>query len=322
MSKSNVVRIASLTPLSSDLDAAIEGFVRRCQSKNLSPRTVEYYGFRLRAFQKFLDANYPTSAPADVTSEIVRAFLDAERESNSAATAAHSLTTLRVFFNFLATEGFVQANPMSGVEKPKCRKTVLSTFTLEQVESVLATCGKDFTGARDRALVMMMLDCGLRVTELCTLTLRDVNWTDQTLLVLGKGDRERVVPFGRATHSALTAYLARRGELETDTLFVSVYGEPMDRFRVRKIVAGRCEKAQVKGVRCSPHTLRHTCAVTYLRNGGDVFRLQKLLGHSSLDMTRKYAELSQTDVQDKHRMYSPADRLQSAKKTSGRTRLR
>ena len=84
----------------------------------------------------------------------------------------------------------------------------------------------------------------------------------------------------------------------------------------------RCEAAKIKGIRCSPHTLRHSMAVTYLRNGGDVFSLQKMLGHASLEMTRKYAELSQTDVQDKHRMYSPADRLQSAKQTTGRTRIR
>ena len=75
-------------------------------------------------------------------------------------------------------------------------------------------------------------------------------------------------------------------------------------------------------MRCSPHTLRHSFAVSYLRNGGDVFSLQKMLGHSSLDMTRKYAELSQTDVIDKHRMFSPADRLESAKKSGKRKRLR
>lgn len=323
MARSNVVRIASLTPMSSDLDAAIEGFVQRCKSKNLSARTIEYYGFRLRAFQRYLQDNYPGSAPADVTTETVRAFLDAERESNSPATAAHSLTTLRVFFNFLADEGYIDSNPTARVEKPKCRKAVLNTFSLEQIESVLGTCGRDFTGVRDRAMLMLMLDCGLRVSEVCGVALEDVDWAEQTVLVLGKGNQQRCVPFGRATRGALTDYIARRGtDLVTHSLFVSVYGEPVDRFRIRKIMAKRCEKAGISGVRCSPHTLRHTCAVTYLRNGGDVFSLQKLLGHSDLTMTRRYAELSQTDVQDKHRLYSPADRLQPAKTGQGRTRLR
>ena len=107
-----------------------------------------------------------------------------------------------------------------------------------------------------------------------------------------------------------------------NALFVTCYGDPLDRYRVARIVGSRCTQASITGVRCSPHTFRHTFAVTYLRNGGDVFSLQKLLGHSDLMMTRRYAELSQTDVQEKHRLYSPADRLESPKNGQGRKRLR
>ena len=105
-------------------------------------------------------------------------------------------------------------------------------------------------------------------------------------------------------------------------MFVTCYGDPLDRFRTLDAVKARCKAAGVVGVRCSPHTFRHTFAVQFLRNGGDVFSLQRLLGHSDLTMTRLYAELSQTDVTEKHRLYSPADRLRPAGPNRGRTRIR
>ena len=322
MAQSNVVRIAKYAPLSEDLGAAIEGFLNCCRSKNLSGNTLIYYRNRLNAFSRYLEETCPGAGPKDVNPLIVRDFLTTETDNHSASTASHSFIALRTFFGFLVNDGFLLENPLSKVDKPRQRRAVIDTFSMQQVEAVLATCGKDYTGVRDRALVLVMMDCGLRVSELCGLRLDDLNWTEQTMLVVGKGNRERVVPFGSVTRQALLDYAARRGELDSKSLFVSVYGEALDRHRVHRIVKGRCEKAGITGLRCSPHTFRHSCAVTYLRNGGDPFSLQKLLGHSDLTMTRRYAELSQTDVQEKHRLYSPADRLQPAKNGQGRTRLR
>ena len=322
MARTNVVRIPGYTSLADDLKAAIEGFFAYCRSKNLSARTIEYYGYRFQALRKYLTDNSRPAAPKDLTVQILRAFLTDEAEKKSATTASHSYITLSAFFNYLTNDGFLESNPMDKVDKPKRRKTVIHTFTLEQIDSILDTCDKDFIGMRDRAMLTMLIDCGLRASELAGLELGDINWAEGKQLILGKGDKERVVPFGNTTRQAITAYLARRGELDTSALFVSTLGAKLDRYRVRDIIERRCELAKITGVRCSPHTFRHTFAVSYLRNGGDVFSLQKLLGHSSLDMTRKYAELSQTDVQNKHRLYSPADRLKSAVLTSGRKRLK
>lgn len=322
MAQANVVRISQFNKLSEDLEAAVRAFLSYCRAKNLSVCTTDYYHFRLKAFQKFLGATAPAARPKDITPQIVRDFLTLETEENSASTASHSYITLRAFFNFLTNDGFLPESPMGSVQRPKQRRTVINTFTLQQIEAVLATCQKDFAGTRDRAMILVMLDCGLRVSELCGLALDDVNWAEQTMLVVGKGDVERIVPFGNTTRQALTHYLARRGQLDTGSLFVSVYAGPIDRYRVRRIIQARCEKVGMTGVRCSPHTLRHTCAVQFLRNGADVFSLQKLLGHRDLLMTRRYAELSQTDVQQKHRLYSPADRLQGAQGAKGRKQLR
>lgn len=211
---------------------------------------------------------------------------------------------------------------MFGVEKVRKRRTVIETFSLEQIEKIISVCEKDFLGVRDKAIIMTLVDCGLRASELCGLRIDDISREQQTMIVLGKGDKERVVPFGQATQQALTQYLARRGKLDTNVLFVNCYGEAFDRHRLADIVESRCIRAEISGVRCSPHTFRHTFAVMYLRAGGDVFSLQKMLGHSDLTMTRRYAELSEMDVQAKHRLFSPGDRLQVEKKSGGRKKLK
>lgn len=322
MARGNVVRLANFTPIADDLSAATDAFLAVCKSRNLSGCTINYYSYRLTAFRRFLEASELPAAPAAVTPKVIRDFLTAEADNNSPTTASHSHCTLSAFFKFLVVEGYMESNPMQNVDKPKRRKQVINTFSMEQVDAVLQTCGKDFPGVRDRAIILLLTDSGLRASELAGLELQDVDWTGQTVLVLGKGDKERLVPFGQATRQALAQYVARRGDLETNAVFVSTLGQQLNRYRVRDVIIGRCDKAGITGVRCSPHTFRHTMAVSYLRNGGGCFDLQKILGHSDLTMTRKYAELSQTDVQDKHRLYSPADRLKAAKTTSGRTRIR
>lgn len=274
MNKRNVIRLSLGQSLADDMPAAIESFKNYCRSKNLSPNSIAYYHHCLLCYTRFLDSTYPGITPAEITPQVAREFLIWETKRNSAANAAHCHTALRVFFGFLAKDGFLESSPMDGVEKPRKRKLIIETFTLDQVQALLGTCKRDFIGVRDSAMMLVMMDCGLRVSELLGLAIHDVSWAEQTLLVLGKGDKERVVPFGNVTRHTLSEYLRRRGELDSRALFVSVYGEPIDRYRVLKIIHARGEKAGITGVRCSPHTFRHTFAVQYLRNGGDVFSLQ------------------------------------------------
>jgi site-specific recombinase XerD len=215
-----------------------------------------------------------------ITPDVVREFLASEQERVSAMTAAHSYITLRAFFRFLLREEWLDTNPMEKVEKVRVPRKVIGTFTSEQVQQMLAACnGRSFNGLRLRAIILTLLDCGLRVSELCGLSPEDASWDSQTLRVMGKGSRERVVPFGEAARQALVAYCARRGELHRqERLFVTVYGDALDRHEAHRLVSNCGRKAGVTGVRCSPHTFRHTCAVMYLRNGGDAFSLQRLLG--------------------------------------------
>lgn len=321
MSVAQVLRVGSLTHPAENMEAAVQSFLGYCESKNLSDNTINYYCYRLQAFQHYMDSNAPGLAPKDVTRYMIREFLIQERKQNSPSTANHSLITVRAFFNYLVREEFLTEAPTVGVEKARSKKRIIETFAIEQIESILTTCKKDFTGVRDKALILTLFDCGLRVSELCGLDLGDISWNDQTMIVLGKGDKERCVPFGQATRQALIEYSIRRGDLDTSRFFVTCYGCPLDRFRAREIIIDRCKEAGIAGVRCSPHTFRHTFAVSYLRSGGDVFSLQRLLGHSDLAMTRRYCEMSQTDIVEKHKQFSPADRLRPIKVVKGRKRI-
>jgi len=222
-------------------------------------------------------------------------------------------------------EEWLTANPMEKVEKVRVPRKVVETFTAAHIEAMLATCNpRSFNGARLRAIILALLDCGLRVSELCGLAMDDVSWDEGTLRVMGKGAKERIVPFGEATRQALLSYVARRGTIPGQpALFVTCYGDAMNRHEAYRTLSECGKRAGVTGVRCSPHTLRHTFAVMYLRNGGDAFTLQNLLGHSDLAMTRRYCELSQTDALAKHRQCSPGDSFLAAVRVSrGRKRLR
>jgi len=304
------------------IDTAIEAFYRRCQAKNLSSHTVSFYKYRLQAFKSFLDARYPEIRLDDINTRVVRDFIANEGMRVSPATADDSFVTLRALFKYLEADRVIDECPMVGVERPKTKKTLISAFSVEQVEAMLGVCENDFTGVRNRAIIITFVDCGLRVSELCGLKTDHINWNEQTMLVTGKGNKERCVPFGRTARTALFSYWERRGDIPgVKEFFLSCYGDPLNRFRVAKALAECGRRACVTGVRISPHTFRHTFAVMYLRNGGDVFSLQIMLGHTDLTMTRRYAELSQTDVIEKHRLYSPADAIKPPSQ-SGRKRLK
>jgi site-specific recombinase XerD len=324
MSKPRLAVLEAPSPRQA-LQEAMESFFSRGRARNLSPRTQEFYRERLQVFARHLEKRGLTVGPEHVTPDLIRDFLSAECERTSAATARHGYAALRAFFRFLVREGEVEANPMERVEKVRVPRKVVETFSVEQVEAMLATCkGRGFNGIRLGAVVLTLLDCGLRASELCGLTLEDVSWDEGTLRVMGKGAKERVVPFGEATRQALLAYVSKRGNLPGQgALFVSCYGEALSRHGLHRLLSECGKRAGLTGVRCSPHTFRHTFAVMYLRNGGDAFTLQKLLGHSDLAMTRRYCELSQADAIAKHRQASPGDRfLSQVQKAGGRKRLR
>lgn len=170
------------------------------------------------------------------------------------------------------------------------------------------------TGFRDWVMILALLDTGLRANELVSLSLDNINLDDGIVKVYGKGAKERIVPIGarvqRATWKYLQRYRSQPANPLCTSLFLTRNGEPITVNRLETIIENYGRKAGIEGTRCSPHTFRHTFAISYLRNGGDVFSLQRILGHSSLETVRIYINLAEADVKACHRKFSPADNLE------------
>ena len=166
------------------------------------------------------------------------------------------------------------------------------------------------TGRRDYALCVLLVDTGLRVSEATGLNLGDVDWVESTVLVMGKGRKQRRVPFGGVAKRALVKWIEVRGEIPgQEALFITRTEDRLRRERAFCLIQHYGKKARIQGVRVSPHSLRYTFATMWLRSGGDLFTLQRILGHTSLEMVRRYAQQVVTDLQEKHRIHSPMDRL-------------
>lgn len=197
-------------------------------------------------------------------------------------------------------------------------KKVIDTFSPYQIESLLGVISGSAEGHRDVVIVLTLLDTGLRVNELINLRMENV-WLEEGLIkVLGKGNKERLVPIGRQIRKLLWRYITRYrpepARPNLDNLFLTRDGRPLTKNRLDSSMKHYGKMAGLTGIRCSPHTLRHTFAISYLRNGGDVFSLQKILGHSSLKMTRRYCELADADMRKAHATASPVDNMAIARK--------
>jgi len=303
-------------------------YLDECGFRRLSDRTIEDKAWWL---EKFTASSCP--APHELTSAHVTSFVSTYKNG---ATAHKAFTVIAAFCKWLLREGWLESNPCAGLAAPKEPKVLIPLFEPSDVEKLLkvAAGSKGFTGARDAAVIMTLYDTGIRVSELCSVTDPDLDLAGRRLLVHGKGDKERTVYFGLQTRKLLTNYLtAREAALAgLDVLpcrvlvstVVTAAGStmPLTPNYVAKMIRRHSRAAGVRCKRPSPHTLRHTFAVQFLRGGGSVFALQRLLGHETLEMTRRYVQLADADLKEAHAMASPGDKLSATLPGSGRRRLR
>ncbi|MDE2237396.1 MAG: tyrosine-type recombinase/integrase [Elusimicrobia bacterium] len=293
------------------LGSASEAFRLRCQAQNLSPATIGWYRQLLKLFAAFLESQ-GVSAARGVTPTLLRQYLEHMRErGNGSVTVERAYGGLRCFFGFLSRERMIPQNPIQLVEKPRVERKLIKPLSLEQVRLLLAQCNqKRYDEHRLWTIMVLIFDTGLRISEVIGLRKDAIDFNTGVLRVMGKGGKERDVPFGINSKRALWGYLARRGDIPgQDLFFVSRFGGRCCRYLLRKEFHRLGEQAGIQGVRVSPHTMRHTFATQYILNGGDAFSLQQILGHSTLDMVKIYVGLANRDVAKLHRQFSPMDRM-------------
>lgn len=231
------------------------------------------------------------------------------------ATTATYFTILRTLFRFLVTEGAIETSPLETMARPVARPDQIQPFTQEQIGRLRAAARRSRHPRRDEAILLFLLDTGVRASELCSLQLSDVDLQGKRCRVLGKGNKHRYVYFGKDTARALWQYLKEgaRDRSDDGPLFQSDRGmgagEALSRSGLLQLIERLGIAAKIEATRCSPHTFRHTFAVEFLRAGGNVFSLKELLGHTSLTIVNRYIALAQADLERQHRQFSPVDNL-------------
>jgi integrase/recombinase XerD len=226
--------------------------------------------------------------------------------------------SLRSFFDWLVQTGEITSSPFAHIPKPQVREAIKPPLSSEQIQNLLKATEESTHSARDKAILLWLLDTGCRASETVSIQQEDLDLKNRCCLVLGKGNKHRTVYFGDQTREALENYLQEAGRLTlsdsggqatNSPVFVSRQGsKPLTRYGLLQLLERLGQRAGIKG-NCSPHALRRSFAVQTLRNGANVFSVQAMLGHSDLEMTRRYCALAQTDVEAQHRQFSPVDRL-------------
>ena len=290
------------------MDEAIDDFrLYIASEKGLTPDTVTAYHHDATVFATFL-AQQGICTFEQVEQCHLVAFLDEmNKKGYASATLCRTLITLKVLFRFCKREGYVSVNHAHYLSTPKLWQLIPDVLTGDEVEQLLAvpdtTC---HVGCRDRAILEVLYASGLRVSELCNLTIYSID--DTYIRVMGKGRKERIVPIGKQALAAVDQYLihyrSRFDSEENQTLFLSQKGSALDRVAVWRVVVAHARRAAIDK-KVSPHTLRHSFATHLLDNGADLRIIQELLGHASITSTDRYTHVSHSRLQAAFNMFHP-----------------
>ncbi len=231
----------------------------------------------------------------------------------SARTIKYYFVYLDGLFRWAVKEEQLQRSPMERLKAPTVPAVNVQPFTGEQLKVLQKAAKQSKNPRRDEAIILLLLDTGMRASEICNLRMSDLDMEGRKATVLGKGNKFRTVFFGSSANRALWQYLREKSRDKDDPVFISDRGDKAGECFTRSGLLQLMERlgaaAELQNVRCSPHTFRHTFAVAFLRNGGNSFTLQQMLGHTDLKMTARYVRLAQADIENQHRQFSPADRL-------------
>lgn len=289
----------------------VDRYLLECSAAGLAPSTIRWYGVLLGAYTRW------ERSPEGIRGFDARSVTDflawlrdraGPRGMRVSAETLHAhYRVLRAFASWLAREGHTKRNILAGLPPPRRQRKVVAPLSDTEIRCLLQACpAAMFHDERDRLILLLLLDTGLRRSELLGLRISDLDLGTRVLLVRGKGGRERRVSFGDGVADALGRFLARWSP--ADALLTSARGRPLRPAGLRRVIARCGRRAGIAGLHA--HRFRHTFALRYLEGGGDVFTLQRLLGHSTLDMVQRYLRLADSHVLAAHRRHSPVDRLE------------
>ncbi len=261
--------------------------------KDFSRNTIRAYETDLRQFLRFLKDRKIVSF-TQVDYPVFLSFLSFLKTENSYTekSVARKVASIKAFFKYLSARKLIKSNPALLLHSPRVPERLPEFLTVEEVTKVVeAPDGEKWQDFRDRAILELLYATGIRVGELTSLVMKDMNFAGDTIKVEGKGRKERIVPAGRPAIKALIEYLERRPQKKQERVFLNKYGKPLTDRSVERLVDKYGKKAGIDR-RITPHTFRHSFATHMLDRGADLRTVQELLGHERITTTQIYTHLT------------------------------
>lgn len=283
------------------VQVAKENFINYCEyEKGLSANTLKSYNYEINLYQTYLEDKLSIIDIEKVSKEDIESYLKfCYLKNEDSKTISHKITTIYNFHNYLLREKVIKDNQAEFIDRPKLVKHLPYTLTVKEIDKLLDIALVTVFDYRDKAMLELMYGTGLRVSELVSLTVYDVDFYNAFLRIKGKGSKERIVPINNASLKYLKLYLDRRCLLlkkkTSDELFLNARGEGISRqgfFKnLKKILAKKGMPTNI-----SPHSLRHSFATHLIENGADLRSVQTMLGHSDITTTKIYTHISNEKV--------------------------
>ena len=301
------------------LERLVEEYLLVCRTENKSPKTIRGYQEKLGGFCRWLDGTLN-----DFTIQSVRIYIGKLQQARkyehhpfspmqssglSSVTIKGRVVVLKGFATWLWEEEYTRENILARLKPPKATRKIMVTLSENEITRLLSCIGKaSLLDYRNKAIILLLLDTGLRCAELVGMKMEDLFIKDQCIKVLGKGQKERIVPFGDRTTRVLMQYLNLRSAFDgCNSVFLNRDGGALTENAVKMFFARLAKKAKIP--RLHIHLLRHTMATNYLLSGENPIKLQRILGHETLEMTRRYVDMVAIQTAITESRQSPVDRL-------------
>ena len=290
---------------------AIKRFKRFLQvEKGLSPNSIYSYTYDLKKFSEFLSSQ--NKDILDATQDDVQQFLKFEKnkKKNSTRTQARSLAAIRQFYNFISDSSTEMVNPTSKIESPHIEKTLPDFLTVNEVNFLFTSISEeDMYELRDKTIFELLYSSGLRISEAIELKYHSIDIENFLITVVGKGNKERIIPMGEEAVRLLKKYINESrssilGDRESEYFFISKKGSKLNRKSVWRLLKNYVSRTSISK-NITPHTLRHSFATHLIENGADLRSVQELLGHMDISTTQVYTHLAKKKLQEIHKKYHP-----------------
>lgn len=274
-----------------------------------SKNTIDSYMYELKAYQIY----FKNKNILSINNEEIKKYIQKSSAKNKNTSISHKITVLKSFYNFLLDDELITKNPCISLKMPKKAKLLPIYLTIEEINKLLDLKLETSYNYRDKAILELLYATGIRISELVNLKINNIFFNEDLIRVLGKGNKERIVPITSEAKKHLDQYIYTYRPIilngkNTEYVFINRYGKPISRQSVFKFIKLECLKKGIKKD-ISPHTIRHTFATHLLQNGADLRVIQELLGHSDITTTQIYAHLVNEQLKNDYKEYHPHSHL-------------